>query len=630
MCGIAGFAGFRDDELLGKMCVAMEHRGPDEGGTFCTDGMSIGMRRLAIIDVAHGQQPMVAEDGKIALIFNGAIYNYRELRAPLIRAGRKFNTHSDTEVILAGYQEYGLGIIDKLIGMFAIAIIDRREKPVLYLIRDRFGVKPLYYHRMANNALIFASELKAILCKKDIPKEINPPAVDLYLRLRYVPGEQCLLKGFYKLPPGSILKCDGDAITIRKYWMPSIPETKRNITLEDAVEELGVHLETSVRRRLVADVPVGSFLSGGLDSGLMTAIMAKYHGGGLNTFSVGFGGKMDETALAAQTASFLGTRHHEIICRDADFADIDKAIWHLDEPVGDAIILPTYLLAKEARKHVKVVLGGEGADEVFGGYLFHKTLLAAVKYRNGCPSLLRAFARKLLSLAPHQAINIFFDYPSALGKEGKHKLEMFLREIEGEGTAELFRSLITLFSPDTLRGLYTRDFSDSLAAGGSYLRDGGNVSGTLDSILGLQYRDWLSDLIMLRFDKMTMANSLEGREPYLDHEMFDFVGSLPDGHKIKMWKDKVVLRRLAEKYLPMQIAHAKKKPFYIPLDEYFGGKTFKGLFESFREENYLGGIISSDYITNLNLGNANFISSKQLFSLIALNRWFKLFMHPAR
>jgi len=276
---------------------------------------------------------------------------------------------------------------------------------------------------------------------------------------------------------------------------------------------------------------------------------------------------------------------------------------------------------------VKVVLSGEGADEIFGGYLFHKTLLAVNKYKEKVPQAIRNTGKALFDLIPHHILNMFFEYPTALGQDGKMKLIDFLKDIERLEIPELYRNLMTLFTGKELLSMYTEDFKIHLNKTENYFSDQILFStNNLDKILNVQYRDWLSELIMLRFDKMTMANSLEGREPYLDHHIFHFVQSLPDKYKVSGWKEKIILRKLGEKYIPESIIKRKKSPFYIPLDEYFQKPTFQKLYNSFKEDNYLDGTISKSYIDSLTL-KAGLLGSKQLFSLITLNLWLKLFVH---
>lgn len=623
MCGIIGIGGFRDDNLVQRMNQSIIHRGPDDKGYFYSINHSLGMRRLSIIDLQTGHQPMFACEKKVAIVFNGEIYNYKEIRALLEDKGHVFRSQSDTETILLGYIEWGLNILDKLNGMFSIAISDNREKPVLYLIRDRLGVKPLYYH-FEQGRLTFGSEIKAVLKNERINRQINPWALHHYFKLRYVPGNDTLIKGLCKLPAGCWLRFLDNDINITNYWSPTFPEKKRKINYYEASEGLKEKLEKAIKRRLVSDVPVGAYLSGGLDSSVIAALMAKFHSGPINTFTIGFNSANDETHQALETARYLGTDHHEIYCNDKDFEDLEKIVWHLDEPIGDAIVLPMYLLAKEARKHVKVILAGEGADEIFGGYLFHKTLNAVSRYKGYIPRHLRMLIRSVFRKVPHGLINCAFQYPANLGESGKKKLTEFLVEIENKTSSEQYRSLISLYSDTELSTLYHPQFKTDLKNNNNYFAE--NIVGgasNLDFILGYQYRDWLPDDILMKLDKMTMAHSLEGRVPFLDHELVNYVNGLPDHYKIRGWKDKFILRQYAKDILPSQNARRPKIPFYIPMDEYFKKPTFSKLLDQFREENYLDGILQPELLSKFDGSTNNLIESKQLFSMMILNLWIK-------
>jgi asparagine synthase (glutamine-hydrolysing) len=626
MCGIVGIAGYRDDQLVKRMTETILHRGPDDHGYFFHNDLSVGMRRLSIIDLKTGHQPMLSEKKDVIVVFNGEVYNFQLIRKDLEKSGHQFKTNSDTEVILRGYITWGLEIIDKLIGMFVIAIADFRHHPKLLIIRDRFGVKPVYYH-FDNGRLTFASEMKAILKSTRIQKKINPHAIDQYLKLRYVPGHECLFRGIYKIPAGSYLKFAKSRIEVNRYWKVAFPEEKQKLTLYEAVERLGWFLRNSIKHRLVSDVPVGAFLSGGVDSSVIVALMRESNVGELNTFSVGFGSDKDETSYAASTAKLFETRHHEILCTDEDFGLIDNIAWHLDEPIGDAIVLPMYLLAREARKHVKVILAGEGADEVFGGYLFHKALSVIAWYKKHFPKILRKLNQKVFSTMPHQLINLLFEYPAELGNEGKKKIQCFLEETEYKSIEKQFRSLISLYTDDELQQYYHGDFKHLLSKEKPYITENDikALANPIDAILSIQFRDWLPDDILMKLDKMTMANSLEGREPFLDHALVSFANSLPVKYKINGWRDKYLLRKFAMELLPKTVAFRKKQPFYIPVEKYFQKPTFKRLFDQFHAENFLREIFSKTYLESLNLSNTSLLSSKQIFSLIMLNRWFKLY-----
>lgn len=630
MCGIVGLAGFRDDLLVRRMSKRILHRGPDDSGFYYSDSHSLGMQRLSIIDLENGHQPMTAAENEVALVFNGEIYNFAEIRDILHEKGHTFSTRSDTEVILKGYLEWGIDVVEKLNGMFAFAISDQRAKPRLYVVRDRIGIKPLYYH-FSDNKLTFASELKAVLENRQVPRSLNPAAVDQFLRLRYVPGEQTLLKSVFELPAAAILEFSDNEIKIRKYWCPEFSATKPPISEVEAEELVAEKLETAVRRRLIADVPVGAYLSGGVDSSVLVAMMAKHHPGPIKTFSVGFKSHHDETDLARETARILGTDHTEILCDDRDFENLDRIVWHLDAPIGDAIVLPMFLLAQQARKSVKVVLSGEGGDEIFGGYLFHKTLLLASRFKAPLLFPVRKTGIAALNLLPHQIINRGFDYPADLGKQGKQRLVAFLKALDNNGIASQYRHLISLFSEEELARSYHPVFKTQLCAHPPYVHDEVDASiSPLDQILSVQYRDWLPDDILMKLDKMTMAHSLEGRVPYLDHELVDCVNHLPDRMKIRLWTDKWILRKIAEKIVPRSTAERKKMPFYIPVNEYFQKPTFTRIFEQFREENYLDRILTAEYLDTLRLEGSGILVTKQLFSLIILNSWLKQFINQGQ
>ena len=588
MCGIVGFAGFRDDGLLRSMRNSIFHRGPDAHGEFITDDFSIGMQRLKIIDLEGGSQPMYSPDKKIVMVYNGEIYNYLELKKTLETKGHSFKTDSDTEVLLHSYMQWGIAMVEKLNGMFSFAICDLKEKKI-YLARDRAGIKPLYYYYLESK-LIFSSELKAILkYKKEKNFNLNNKAIDEYLKLRYVPGDGTLIKNINKLPAGNILEYKDNSIILNPYWKLDFSSKNENISFFDAVDKLDEKISKSINYRLIADVPVGAYLSGGVDSSIICSY-AREKNSNLNTFSIGFNSNDDELSNAKITSKLLDTNHKEIICNDSDFENFEKICWHLDEPIGDAIVLPMYLLSKEASKDVKVVLSGEGGDEIFGGYLFHKTLLNINRYKKFIPLKIRKLLESIIHLVPHQLINKFFSYPANLGSDGKEKILNFLSDIERQNISNQYRSIISLFSENQLSQLYLKSFNSEVKST-EYIDNSISGKTTLDNILSIQYNDWLQDNILMKLDKMTMANSIEGRVPFLDHTLIEYAASLPTKMKVSNWNDKVILRMLSEKKLPNEISYRTKKPFYIPIDKYFKRPTFKKIFDQFKEENYLDEIL---------------------------------------
>lgn len=623
MCGIVGFAGFRDHSLLMAMNERIFHRGPDGEGSFETEFASIAMRRLAIIDLELGGQPQFALDRKVAIVFNGEIYNFREIRTELESKGHAFLTQSDTEVVVNGYLCWGLSFVDRLEGMFAIAIIDERspEKPVLHLIRDRFGVKPLYYRRDGER-LLFASEIKSLLCSMKESPKLHLPSLFDYLNLRYVPGPDCLIQGIQKLPAGSIATFVPATLAIRRYWKPLLPKNKVSIRENEALAQLDVRLDTAVRRRMVSDVPVGAYLSGGLDSSIIVAKMVAMSRERISTFSIGFGHPSDELSAARQTALDLGTDHQEIIFVADDFDELEKIVWSLDEPLGDAIILPMYLLAREARKKVKVVLAGEGADEIFGGYLFHKAIHLVLGARKVLPGFIWMTIIGCLHVIPHQVLDRVFPYPGTLGESGKSRLIQLL-SLAREGRAgELYRLFISLFSPGELEQVVSRPLVEHLSKWVPKASVGCKEAlGSLDSVLTQQYRDWLPDDILNNLDKMTMANSLEAREPFLDTDLFAFVASLPDTFKVRGWQDKRLLRRLAVSLGLDGVANRAKKPFYMPVDFFFASPAFNRLRDKALRQPGMQKLFDASFL-NTHFGNSNTaLEAKKTFALIMLGLW---------
>ena len=627
MCGIVGFAGFEDPSLLRAMNERILHRGPDGEGSFHSEFASIAMRRLAIIDIEHGSQPQFSGDSRVAIVFNGEIYNFKELRLELEGAGFRFRTQSDTEVILNGYLCWGSGVFSRLEGMFAIAIVDHRisGEPRLHLIRDRFGVKPLYFRR-EQSRLIFASELKCILCAMPRAPTLHIPSLLNYLQLRYVPGPDCLIAGVNKLPPGSIGTFDGKSFSVTRYWKPVLPKEKRATDEAEALDELDRRIEFAVRGRMVADVPVGAYLSGGLDSSLIVAKMVAMSEKKISTFSIGFGHPTDELSLARQTAELLGTDHHEIVFSAESFKYLDEIVWSLDEPLGDAIILPMYLLAKEARKSVKVVLAGEGADEIFGGYLFHKVIYALMRIQRHIPASAWNFLIHLVGLVPHWILDRVFPYPGKLGESGKRRLLALLSLAKSGSAGSLYRFFISLFSPVELRDAlspsmerHLRSWSPGVGCSGS------EMTGGLDDVLCQQYADWLPDDILNNLDKMTMANSLEAREPYLDTNLFAYVASLPDSAKISGWNDKVLLRRLAKRMGLSRVAARSKKPFYMPIDFFFASEAFEAIRAKGLGQPAMRKLFKPEFLATQFGNPRNALEAKKVFSLVMLGLWLEKF-----
>ncbi len=633
MCGIAGFVG-GDAEVAGiidRMASVIGHRGPDDEGALAGPGFALGHRRLAIIDLAGGHQPMVNADRTLAIVFNGEIYNYRQLMAELKQRGHRFSTNSDTEVILHLYEEEGPDCPRHLHGMFAFAVVDLR-KQVLFLARDRLGKKPLYLWQDGGR-LAFASEIKALLAFPGVPREPDLVAIDGYLSMRYVPGPRTMFKGIRKLPPGGWLRWRAGAVETGRYWsLPPIDRTAGGSDREFQ-ETFDRLFSDAVDLRLVSDVPVGAFLSGGLDSSCIVAAMARRVDGPLHTFSVGFDWSGDETTEAAATARLFGCQHHEVICRPEDMGLLPEIVWHSDQPLGDAIAVPAYLLAREASQHVKVVLSGDGADESLAGYMFHRVIALGHAIRRAVPpALLDGVVAPAVAALPAGLLGRLFDYPAELGEAGKAKLLAYLAALRIDDPTANYRLLISMMDAYDKDGLYTDGFRAGIAGEAAWETPAPSPGeGYLDRLLAAQFTDWLPDNILARLDKMTMAHGLEARTPYLDHRLVEFLRAVPDHLKLgRLGGNKVLLRRWAERMMPRATAWRRKRPFYIPVENYLGHPVFRGLVEEtlsptqVARRGYFRPAAVAGMVGGLRRGE--FLGIKRVVALVMLELWHNMFI----
>lgn len=627
MCGICGYIGIDDKELIVRMTDTIAHRGPDDHGYFHDGDVHLGHRRLSIIDIAGGRQPMMNKDGSLVIIYNGEIYNFKELRSSLEQKGHVFQTSSDTEVLLRLYEVLGPKALKKLNGMFAFAIYDRNKKEI-FLARDRIGIKPLYYLQVGNRFL-FASETKSLFCYREWSPSINPRAIDEYLRLRYVPGSTTMFKELKRLPAGHYMVCKAGKLTIHRYWQPLQYDGPYNGSTESYIEEFGELLEASVKRRLISDVPFGAYLSGGIDSSVIVALMSKMVSSPVKTFSVGFDYKHDELNQAAYTAKHLGCDHHEIPCRAEDVSLLPQIVYNMDEPMGDAITIPMYQLSQAAKKEVTVILTGEGGDEIFGGYLFHKLMWFGNIYQQLIPKFIQnRFVLPLLSGIPAQIMNTLFQYPAYLGDRGKLKVLDYLRLLDPSQIDQAYRHLISLFDYRDTVNLYSPQFAEQtnidFQDGEHYFSDSNKLISEngyyFNRLLHLQFNDWLPDNMLLRQDKTGMANAIEGRVPYLDHTLVEFALQLPPNLKLRHLVGKYILRRFAGGILPKEVTNRKKMPFYVPIENYFQQPIFQEQMNEFLSETSVRnrGIFRPDAVRQLKaaMDRNEFMLVKQVFSLI--------------
>lgn len=635
MCGICGYAGFEDDNLVEAMSAAISHRGPDDTGIFRDGDLALGHRRLSVIDIAGGHQPVHSRDGRYALVYNGEVYNYRELRKELEADGETFETSSDTEVLLHLLQRYGADALSRLNGMFAFALWDKQSRKLM-LARDRVGIKPLYFMQHEKR-LLFASETKAILRYRARELTVNATGVFDYLALRYVPGHTTLFNEIHRLPAGHFATWQDGRFEVKRYWSPKTHAPAFKGSTEDMYQAFKAQLLASVKRRLVADVPVGAYLSGGVDSSTIVALMAQLGSGDrVKTFSVGFDYEHDELTQAAETARQLGCDHQEIACRAEDISLLPDVVSHADEPLGDAIAIPMYQLAREAKKKVTVVLTGEGGDEILGGYLFHKVLALGEVYRRVVPGpVRRKLIAPLIAAAPTQLLNTVFQYPAYLGERGKQKAVDYLSLLEPEQLDPAYRHLMSLFDARETHQLFTPAFLEQLEGAGALdpMRRISRVNVRepyFQRMLDLSYDHWLPDNMLLRTDKMSMAHAIEARVPFLDHELIEFCNTLPDHVKMRGLEGKWILRRLAKDLKLPAVAKRRKMPFYVPIEKYFEQPAFQQMFGDYLSDEAIRrrGIFRPEFIDTLRkqMHAKEFVLVKQIYAVLTLEIWFRTFV----
>jgi asparagine synthase (glutamine-hydrolysing) len=632
MCGIFGFAGFEQPGLLRRMADAVRHRGPDGEGFLERGRFSMGMRRLSIIDLQGGAQPIWNEDRTLAVVCNGEIYNYVELIAELEARGHRFRTRSDTEAIIHAFEEWGEDCLDHLNGMFAFAVYDL-PRDALLLARDRAGQKPLYWWRR-DGRFLFASEIKALLECDAVERRPNLPAIDGYLALRYVPQPETLFEGVHVLPAAHCLALRLADLEprIRRYW--DVPlgtgPAKSDAEHLEAFEEL---FADAVRLTLRSDVPVGAYLSGGIDSSLVVAAMARSNAK-LQTFSIGFRSPIDETSEAAALARHLGTEHREIHLLPEHFADLPRALWHLERPIGDPLILAYWKLAEEAGRHLKVVLSGEGADESYAGYSFHKIILWTERYRKLVPRAVnRGVVAPLLDAVPVALLDKLFVYPAYLGERGKAKTVDYLRRYHDRDLAQSYVALKALWDEDERRSLYAPGFRH--LAGEAWLhRERAREGPFLDRLLALQYDDWLQDNLLLRQDKNTMAHALELRCPFLDHRLIEQAFRMPPRCKVRGLRDKWIERELGRRWLPPENARRSKVPFYLPLEYFHGHPQLREWIRLTLDPERVArrGWFDPRYVAWLvdQMETGEFLFLKQVLSLVILELWHMVFIEKQR
>jgi asparagine synthase (glutamine-hydrolysing) len=571
MCGICGEIvldqpGAGDVFPAGARVAALRHRGPDDEGAYGRPGLALGACRLSIIDLAGGRQPVWNEDRTCCIVFNGELYNFRDLRAELEARGHAFRTASDTEVVLHAYEEWGAQCLRRFNGMFAFAVWQEPRR-VLFLARDRVGEKPLYYYRDSRR-LVFASEIKAILADRSVPREVSPKGLANFLAFGHAVAPDTIYRGVFKLLPGHYLLVRGGDVRTVRYWDvgqdPPLPAGKV-LGPGAYARQVRALLDDSVRRRLVADVPVGAFLSGGLDSSAVVALMRRHAGGPVKTFSLGFriGGAYNELGDARRVARHLGTEHYEVEADDADLlGTLRTLVYHYDEPFGDAAGFPLYLLSRFARGHVKVVLCGDGGDELFGGYRRYAVDALAGRYQ----LLPRALTGGVL---PWLARRL----------PGARRLKRAVRTLPIRDPARRYASWLVLFDRD-MRGELLADAARAGLAdydpAWPYPRfyaglNGSTAADHLNRLMYVDLKTWLADTYLEKTDKATMACGLEARLPLLDHRLVELAFQIPGRYKVRGRSGKVVLKQAVRDLLPPEVVGKPKRGFAVPTGPWLRG-----------------------------------------------------------
>ncbi len=629
MCGICGVFDYAQQSApvelstLRDMLQVIRHRGPDDEGWVLNEHLALGSRRLSIIDLPGGKQPMYNEDGSVPIVFNGEIYNYQELAEQLRAGGHVLKTRSDTEVVVHLYEDLKEDCVKELRGMFAFAIWDGPRHRLL-LARDHLGVKPLYYTE-ANGALIFGSEIKAILQHPSVRASLDLSALSNFLSLKYVPAPQTMFKNIFALPPGHILTCDSDGLHVRPYWDLTFAGNHDGPrTEEEYAEQLTALLRESVRMQLMSDVPFGAFLSGGVDSSTVVALMSTFLNKPVKTFSVGFegdGAEQSELPYARMVADQYETDHHEVIIRPEHLVDLSERVtWHLDQPIADEASLANYMVAELASRHVKMVLTGEGGDEVFAGYARYAGEQFASTFQLIPPSL-----RKMA-----------LDMAKYLPRLRRSKIALYA--LCQSDQVERLTNWFPLFHPEMKAALLSDAVKlqvGNLSAAPVFARQlaPSDARDPLSRMLYVDTKLWLPDDLLARGDKTSMASSLEARVPLLDHKLVEFAATLPSHLKVRGLQRKYLLKKVSRAWLPKEIIDRKKMGFPIPVSFWFR-KEARGFVRDLLAPQVIRrrGLFDSNYVQQLlDQHESGFADNGSLiWGLLSIELWQRLYIDTAR
>jgi asparagine synthase (glutamine-hydrolysing) len=625
MCGITGFVRNDgkpvDEALLARMNEAIRHRGPDEDGFYVNGSVGLAMRRLAIIDLKGGQQPIHNHDRTAWIVFNGEIYNYLELRERLEKLGHTFYTNSDTEAIVHAYDQYGADCPKYLRGMFAFAIWNERDQE-LFLARDRVGKKPLLYS-LVNGQLIFASEFSALLLHPDVSREIEPEALDYYLSFMCIPAPLTAYRAIRKLEPGHWLRWRKGEIVTERYWHPDFTK-KLAIDEEEAGERTVAILRDAVKVRLMSEVPLGAFLSGGIDSSAVVALMSQESSERVKTFSIGFDEQdFSELHHARRIAEHVGADHHEFIVRPDAVEVLPMLVDHYGEPYADSSAVPTYYVAKETRKHVTVALNGDGGDESFAGYERYIAMGLTEKYRR-LPTFLRESVIK-------ETVNLI---PTSPTKRSMARSVKRLLDGVSRPRVDRYTYWVSVFNDETKKPLYSDFFreqtlqADPTGLLGTWFKRANGI-GIIDAMLLTDQMTYLPNDLLVKVDIATMAVSLEARSPFLDHHVIEFAASLPEKLKLRRLTTKYLLKKVLRKLLPSENLDRRKMGFGVPIGHWFRGKMQPFLREVILSDKALRrGLFKPEAVRQLvelhTRGERDY--SHQLWTLLMLELWFNRFI----
>jgi len=628
MCGICGIYNLDGmpvtADLINKMNSTMIHRGPDGDGVFVDENVGLGHRRLSIIDLSTGDQPMSSNDGQVTIAFNGEIYNFQELKRILETKGHRFITRSDTEVIIYAYVEWGKAFVNKLRGMFAIALWDNRIK-TLFLARDRVGKKPLYYY-YDEKRVVFASELKAILEVPGIARQMDFKALDSYFSFGYVPSPRSIFKGIRKLKPGHMVRCSSEGFKEEEYWDIDMNRFDPGMTEETAIGRLTELFDDAVKIRLVSDVPLGAFLSGGVDSSAVVASMAKLlDGQAIKTSSIGFSEeKFNELEFAKIVSDLYQTDHQEAVVKPDALDIIDKIVWHFDEPFADSSAIPTWYVSKITRQNVTVALSGDGGDETFAGYVQRYSMNRFEDgIRKKIPSFIRhSFVRGVASI-----------YPRIDALPRPLRLKAFLTNLSLSMEQAYFRDMSFYFSPEDKKALYNADMKKAVNGYSSFsvFKPFFKKNTSPDPVTRAQYIDiktYMTEDILVKVDRMSMAHSLEVRAPILDHKLMEFAATLPSSLKLNNRESKYILKKINENRLPHDILYRKKQGFSVPLAQWLR----KGLRDYindtlFGQRNGVDEYLNHGYVKKLWESHLKGINdhSSQIWNIFMFELWRRQF-----